>query len=268
MKKIWIVAILALLILAACTPKAPPAEKQAVPVAEKAPVEEKAPEPITAPEVGRVAPARPLPSERQQPPAPIPTVAKLETNPALRDLLKRADEKISSLQYLYGGTATNNLFLDTYMVKGTKMRIHKYPANYYVREGYYDNIYFDLGATTGVGCCVEQARCKSANVDNTGKKFDVDVSTLNVPQTPYQWTKQIPANAQIVGPQTFNQRSVTFIKYTDSDGSEVQMLIDDTYGVPHRVLMTDKNGNVIKHQFNDMVFNTLKDGDLAAPCAK
>jgi hypothetical protein len=88
-----------------------------------------------------------------------------------------------------------------------------------------------------------------------------------LPKTPYQWIKEVPPDAQIVGPQTVNSRSVTFIKYNQPDSSEVQMWVDDTYGVPHKVVV-DKGGNLIKYQFNDMVFNSLKDIDFVAPCAK
>jgi hypothetical protein len=118
----------------------------------------------------------------------------------------------------------------------------------------------------GVACCETQNRCKSHNIDNTGKKFDVDVSSHDVPKTPYQWIKEVPANTIIVGPQTFNERSVTNIKYTDSNGQETLMWVDDTYGVPHKVVVTDKNGNAITYQYNDMLFNGLKDADFNPPC--
>lgn len=256
-----------MLFLAACAP-AQPATKEAAPVAEKTPETVTTPAattPATSPEVGAKPPTRPLPSDRQvQPPSTeVKVESKINMNPAIRDLLKRADEKVSSLKFLYGGTDTQNLFLDTYMVKGDKMKVKKYSENYYVREGYYDNIYVNAA----VGCCEELARCKSFNVDNTHKKFDVDTSTLNLPKTPYQWVKEVPASAEVVGPQTVDGRSVTYIKYTDANGQPVQMWIDDNYGVAHKVLVTDKNGNDIKYQFNDMVFNSLKDADFTPPCA-
>src|SRR5574341_2109086 len=258
MRTIWVLGIMALLFLAASAPQAPPERKEVV----TAPVTEPA---VQEPETGRAPPVRALPSERQTappPPSEVVVTQKATMSPALRDLLKRADEKVSSIQYLFGGTDTSDLFLDTYLVKGTKMRIKTYEENYYVREGYYDNIY----VSEGVGCCEEASRCKSHNIDNTGKKFDVDVSMMKIPKTPYQWTKEIPADAQIVGPQTVNSRSVTFLKYNLPDGSEVQMWVDDTYGVPHKVVVV-KGGIQTKYQFNDMVFNSLKDTDFVPPCA-
>src|SRR5574341_1426408 len=119
MKAHWIIGILLLLLLAACAPQAMPERKEAAPLeAEKAPAVEKEPAQTEV----RTAPTRPLPSERvdTQPTTEVQVESKATMSPALRDLLKRADEKLSSLQYLYGGTDTNNLFLNTYLVKGTK----------------------------------------------------------------------------------------------------------------------------------------------------
>jgi len=217
------------------------------------------------PAAGRTPPSITPPSEK----VPAQTASQTETAPAktelspqIRDLLKRSQDKLTSMQYLYGGTDTGNLFLNTYLVRGDKMRIKPYEENYYVRDDYYDNVYVNLG----VGCCEVLSRCKSHNVDNTGKKFDVDVSKLDIPKTPLEWLKDIKSNAIVVGPQTFNSRSVTHIKYVQDDGKEVLMWIDDTYGVPHKVEIQVDGTVVEKHQFNDLKFNDLKDADFDAPC--
>jgi len=217
------------------------------------------------PETGREPPkpAGPLPSERHetvtQPAVKVETPT--EMNPALRDLLKKADEKVKSLQYLFGGSETGNLFLNTYYIKQDRMKIRLYQEDYYVRDGYYDTIY----VSEAIGCCEVQSRCKSHNVDNTNKDFEVDVSTLKVPKTPYQWLKEIPATAEILGPQTINDRSVTQIKYKNAAGEEFVQWIDQTYGVPHKIehMVGDTK---ITYQFNDMKFNQLKDADFDPVC--
>ncbi len=213
------------------------------------------------PETGRTPPAEPERTVSYVSNVTVVAPLKTEVNPQLRNLLKRADEKVSSLQYLYGGTMTSNLFIDTYQVKGASMKVKLYEEEYYVRAGYYDTIYVDQG----IGCCEKLSRCESHNVDNTKKKFEVDVGKLSIPKTPYQWAMEVPGDAKIVGPQTFNERSVTFVKYS-KDGIDVEMLVDDMYGVPHKVFLTYPNGDVIKHQFNDLKFNSLKDADFDAPC--
>ncbi len=258
MKKLWIVCALFIL-LVAC---APAAEKPAEEVTKEVVKEE--------PVVGRKPPVRALPSERVDegvvpaPSEPVSQPSEPSVSPELRDLLERADAKVSNLKYLFGGTDTGNLFTDGYAIKGTKLVIYKYKEDYYVREGYYDTVFVDTVAKTAVGCCIQPARCISHNVDNTGKKFDVDYASLNIPKTPYQWTKEVKSGT-IVGPQTFNSRSVTYVKSVRDDGAEVQLWIDDTYGVPHKVVVV-KDGQEKKYQFNDMTFNSLKDADFNPPC--
>jgi len=261
MKK-WIVALLFVMLMA-CTPAADTSADEVADKMIKEPTEPPV-EPVVKedkspdPEVGRTPPTRPLPSDREDTATTeVETAPKTEMSPQLKDLLKRADEKIKSVSYLYGGTETSNLFLDTYFIMGDKVKILKYDEDYYVLEDYYDNIY----VKEAIGCCEKQSRCVSRNVDNTGTPFDVDVSSLNIPKTPYQWSKEIPGDAQIVGPQTFNERSVTYIKYTQ-DGQEVQMWVDDTYGVPHKIIVGET-----RYQFNDMLFNNVKESEMIPPCA-
>lgn len=265
MKKI-IFTLLALLVLAmaACTAPAAKQTEQTQETVKETTQETTAPT-QTEPETGRTPPppAGPLPSERHETETtPTVTVEQpKEMNPALRDLLKKADEKITSLSYLFGGSETGNLFLNTYYIKQDKMKIKLYEEDYYVRDGYYDTIY----VADAVGCCEELSRCKSHNIDNTGKPFEVDVSTLKVPKTPYQWVKEIPADAQILGPQTVNSRSVTQIKYKNPAGEEIVQWIDQTYGVPHKVEHM-VGETKITYQFNDMKFNQLKDAEFDPIC--
>jgi hypothetical protein len=264
MKKI-LFTLLALLMLAmtACTA---PAEKTTEPTQEMEQTQEKTTAPTqTEPETGRTPPppAGPIPSERHETvtePA-VKVEQPKEMNPALRDLLKKADEKITSLSYLFGGSETGNLFLNTYFIKQDKMKIRLYEEDYYVRDGYYDTIYIN----DAIGCCEQLSRCKSHNIDNTGKPFDVDVSTLKVPKTPYQWVKEVPANAQILGPQTVNSRSVTQIKYKNPAGEDIVQWIDQTYGVPHKIEHMVGDTKIV-YQFNDMKFNQLKDAEFDPIC--
>jgi len=266
MKK-WMVGLLLLLILVACAPTEEPTKADEVAEklreAPKETVKETVERPAEKVEQPKVTPPAEEPMVEDKADEPTTEVVSTsgEMDPQLRDLLRRADEKLKSMQYLYGGTSTGNLFLDTYLVMGDNIKIETYEEDYYVREGYYDTIY----VTEGIGCCEEGSRCKSHNVDNTGIPFDVDVTLLAIPKTPYQWVKEVPANAEIVGPQTFKQRSVQFVKYMDGK-NEVGMLLDITYGVPLRVVIIDENGNEVKHQFNDMLFNNLKDLDFVPPC--
>lgn len=277
MKKMLIIGIVLLLITAiACSKESPSVDVEPgtdeVPVEQPEQAEATQPETqpmpetkpateTTEPEIGRTEPERPLPSERQTT-EPETTEAKQELNPKIKDLIQRKNEKLKSVQFLYGGTSTGNLFLNTYMLKGDQVKVRKFSEDYYVRDGYYDTVY--VGA--GLACCEEQARCKSHNVDNTNVSYVPTDADLNIPTTPMQWMDKIQANAKLVGPQTVDQRSVTYMVYTDKAGKEVHMWVDDTYGVPHKVEIREGDDLLERHQFNDMQFNGLKDEDFEPPC--
>ena len=260
----WIIGIL-LIALIACAPAEKPSEtmekpevmeKETTPV-EKTPTQTTPTEMTKQPTTTTTQPATTPPQETT---TQVVVEQKDTMNPQIKDLLKRVDEKVKSVSYLYGGTETKNLFLDTYYLKGDQVKIKKYSEDYYVKDGYYDNVYVNLG----IACCEELSRCRSHNVDNTGKTFEIDTSTLYMPKTPIQWAKEIPANAKVLGPQTIDERSVTYIQYTQ-DGVQYDIWLDDTYGVAHKVVVNTEQGP-ITYKFNDMNFNSLKDTDFDAPC--
>ncbi|PIN76054.1 hypothetical protein COV18_01370 [Candidatus Woesearchaeota archaeon CG10_big_fil_rev_8_21_14_0_10_37_12] len=182
-----------------------------------------------------------------------------EITPVIKDLLKRTEEKLTSMQYLYGGTETSNLFLDTYQVRGNKIKIKKYESDRYVREGEFDTQYIH----EGIACCEKLSRCKSHNTDNTNKKFEL--GEIYTPKTPTDWIKEITNDAKVLGQEVFDERSVTHIKYANN-GRTTEMWLDNSYGAPHKVTVTDSNDNLITYRFNDLTFNSLKDKDFEAPC--
>lgn len=282
MKRILILGIVLLLITAiACRQEVPAVDVE--PGTDEVPVEQdeqpetqpetteptEADEPAEAdqepePTVGRTEPERPLPSERQETEADTETAEpKKELNPKIKDLLKRKNDKLKSVQFLYGGTATGNLFLDTYMIKGEKVKVKKFSEDYYVRDGYYDTVYVN----EAIACCEEQKRCESHNVDNTNVSFEPSEKDMAVPKTPMQWMDEIQPNAEVIGPQTVDERSVTYLVYTNKQGQEVHMWVDDTYGVPHKVEIREGETMVEKHQYNDMRFNSLTEEAFEPPCA-
>jgi len=278
MKKICLIvfALFAVVLLLGCrpdvvTPPKPEAGEEAVAPAQ---VEE----PEAAPEKAVKEVKEPVKTEEpeekaeeEEAPGPAEPKVVVEDSEAssaeLKELLRRADEKVTSYSYLYGGPETAGYFKDTYVIKGDKMLIKVYEEDYYVQTDYYDRMYIDFATKTATGCCVTRNRCISHNVDNTVKVFELDLNAISIPKTPYQWVKEI-TYATIVGPETFDERSVTAIKYTRGDGTEVRMKLDDTYGMPHQVVIMKGEQQIAKYQFNDMVFNAYKDAEFVPPCVK
>jgi len=144
--------------------------------------------------------------------------------------------------------------------KEAKTKIKKYEEDRYVMKGYYDTVYVNMG----IGCCEKLSRCKSHNVDNTNQKFEIEVEKLNMPRTPMDWVKEVPASAIIVGPQTMDERGVTYITFT-KDGADYEMWLDDTYGAAHKVVITTDQGELV-YKYNDMKFNMLEESEFNPPC--
>lgn len=219
------------------------------------PAEEAAPEEVA--EEPKEVIVQPTPDEQPE----VIVESQADMDPKLRDLLKRSEEKLKSMSYLYGGPETQNLFLHTYHLKNGMTKIELYEEDYYVEDGYYDTIYLH----EGIACCEERKRCVSHNVDNTNKPFEINTSDIFVPKTPIEWTQQLPANAQVVGPQTLGERSVTFVTYIKDDKT-YELLIDDTYGVTLKADVIRGEDVIATHKFNDPTFNQMKDADFEPPC--
>lgn len=278
MKKILVVLTLVLM-LVACAPKEAPDYEMSDMENGEEPAEPAQPEPAAEPEkeekkeVGRTPPAYTPPSEKKRAPEPEPETKadskESDVDPALRDLLKRADEKVKSYSYLYRGPESGDVAKDTYYIKGDWIKVQYYEEDYYIRENETTHVYIDADAQTAYGCCEVPSRCFTPEQDLRNTRFVLDYAEEygDLPKTPYQWLQEIK-DAKIVGTETFNTRSVTVIEYDRPDGSTVHMKIDDTYGMPHQVVITSGENELARHQFNDMNFNSYSDSDFVPPCGE
>lgn len=175
----------------------------------------------------------------------------------------RADQKLKSYQYL-------ELILpdkkqpDTLFVKGTKIKVRLFEYDPYVPDTYFDTVYLDTVAKTALGRCENRKRCIWPRGDNTKKEWTGLSYDQYRRKTPYEWVKQVPAAARILGPEIHENRGTTKIEYDDA-GKLVQMWIDDTYGVPLEVRIVTSDGQETRYLFNDMQFNHLSDNDVKPP---
>jgi len=220
-------------------------------VAAPAPATTKTPTTTTAP---KTEAAKPVPQESTA----IVEQSK-EVSPELKALLETADRKLQSMAYLYAGPTTQNRFLNTYLVKGKYIKVDLYEVDPYVIDSYFDAVYLDTEAKTATGRCEDKKRCMSTNVDNTKKIFNVSYDDYRI-KTSYEWVKELTF-AEIVGPELMDGRGVTKVKYHDARSS-TEMWIDNTYGVPIKLVITYDDSTKETHQFKDYKFNTLGDADV------
>lgn len=266
MKKILgilVVLLVALLIVgcAAVKEEATPAPKETAP--QPAVQEEVKAPAVTAPAPTTTKPATTATAPAPTTPAPAetkPIVVQSETlSPALKDLLTKADRRVQSVVYTYAGPSTLGRFLDTYLIKGKYVKIDLYEMDPYVIETYFDTVYLDTEAKTATGRCEEKRRCISTNVDNTKKVFNVSYADYRI-KTPYEWVKEVTF-AELVGPEVMEGRQITRIKFSDAK-STTEMWVDDSYGLPMKIVVSLDGGTEETYLFKDYQFNTLSDADV------
>lgn len=194
----------------------------------------------------------PVKKETKEPAKTIPTV--------IKDIISRADTKLTSIVYLYGSAEHEGRFLNTYHVRGDKIKVKLYEDNYYVQADYFDTVYLDTSLKTATGRCENRRRCMSSQLDNTVKVFPATYDDYRR-KTPYEWLQDITAGAEMIGPEVVDKRSVQKIEYPKKD-HKVEMWIDKMYGVPLQVKIIYPNEEEEMYQFTNVQFNTLKEEDV------
>jgi len=194
---------------------------------------------------------------------PEPTV-KVESTPPqipekIQELITKSKTKIKSYQYLLSEPPENR-FLNTYFVKGDKIKVKIFEENAYKIGSYYDTIYLDLNAKTATARCENERRCSYAGEDYTRKVFEADYDEF-ITKTPTSWLDDLN-NAEIIGPEVVDGKSAIKIKSTC--GSKIiEMWLHITYGVPIKVAITASGMPTETYRYSDMAFNHLKDSDVA-----
>jgi outer membrane lipoprotein-sorting protein len=120
-----------------------------------------------------------------------------------------------------------------YHINGNKGKIVMPKFNLYPKgEPYFDTIYFGLNSKTARGYCEFRDICGVKKVD---PNEEVELPFAKYYQkNPYDWLKDIPLTAEIVGSEQIETRSTTVVKYKDA-GVEKKIWIDEFYGLPLRV---------------------------------
>jgi len=270
MKKIYLLIAMSLLLalLVACAPldfkQEGAAETEEV--SEEAPKEaakETVDEKVVEPKKEEIE-IEPLKKEETAP-APEPKKEETKTAPKelpaeLKSLLERADQKLTSMSYLYASPETSGRFLDTYHVRGDKIKVKLYEENYYMHKDYYDTVYLDTTKKTATARCESPRRCVFPDFDNTGRVFDDVEYDEYRRKTPYEWLADI-TTPELLGPEVVDKRSALKIQYPKDD-SRVEMWLDNSYGIPLQFKIIHPDDKEESYQFSNFQFNTLKEEDV------
>ncbi|MBI4016580.1 MAG: hypothetical protein HY363_02700 [Candidatus Aenigmarchaeota archaeon] len=201
-------------------------------------------------------------AEVENSPAPLGTAVIVEKteqmSPELRELLGKADQKVKSYKYLYSISADNK-FPHNYFIKGNYIKIKLFEVDPYIIDNYYDAVYLDTRNKKAYGYCENLKRCLGRDVDNTKKVFNLTYVDYRV-KTPYEFLKDI-AYAEIIGPEVVENRQTTKIRQANGD-ILTDIWLDETYGMPRRIRVTQGEKVLKTYNFADMTFNTVKDDEV------
>ncbi|MBD3361685.1 hypothetical protein GF358_02740 [Candidatus Woesearchaeota archaeon] len=259
-KIILLTSLLTILLLAGCAAEQPSTKPTAPQQKDTTVKVETKTQPQTQPqtqaqvetkeEIIKETPPEPEPTVTVEPPTQLPS--------RVEELITKAKTKVNSYKYLMKAPPENR-FLDTYFVKGDKIKIKIYEGNAYILGKYYDTIYLDKSAKTATARCEDERRCISRGEDYTKKVFNVEYDEY-ITKTPMEWLKEI-TNAKVIGPHVVNGVSTLKIK-TTKPGQIIEMWLHTTYGIPIKIEITESGKTTETYEFADTTFNNFKDADV------
>ncbi len=212
-------------------------------------------------------------AETESTPETKPKVAAKTLDPTkeVQELLQKMEDKIFSVKYMYGVppqiTERNTYFIqrkDMSGKEGNLIKIALYEYEPTRLEDYWDAVFLNPTEQTATLYCLDRTLCQSKNIDKLTEKKDANYEDYMV-KTPFDWAKEIPNNARIVGPEIVDGRTVTRFTYTTADGIKTDIWMDNTYGIPVQAEEITTDGTKLKYLFRDITFNMAKDEDFKPP---
>lgn len=192
---------------------------------------------------------------------PTKTIDDSKLTPELKQLLSKVGTEVKSYTYIYGEPPLNRL-LDTYYVKGDKIKIKLYEQDPYKIENYFDTVFLDTSEKTAKGYCLNKKRCILHAADNTKKVFDLNYEDYSR-KTPVDWAKEIQTG-EIKGKSVYESRSTVQVETKEGD-KMVSYWLDERYGLPLKIVIAYDDGSEEIYLFRDMTINSLKDQDVNVP---
>ncbi len=192
-------------------------------------------------------------------PEPIVQVAPSPQLPEkIQELITKAQTKVKSYKYLLSEPPENR-FLNTYFIKGDKLKVKIYEGNAYKVGEYYDTVYLDLAGKTATARCEDDRRCVYAGEDYTRKVFEADYNE-HITKIPTTWLDGL-TSAELIGPEVVQDNSAIKIK-TTRPGKIIEMWLHVTYGIPIQIAVTVSGKPTEMYKMADISFNNLKDSDV------
>ncbi len=149
---------------------------------------------------------------------------------------------------------------DKYFISKDKMKIDLYDVNLYNKRNYFDMVYLDMGAKTGVAYCEDRRHQRCVDSD---RRFDVAYEDFII-KTPKDWMLGLPADAHVVSSETVDKRLATVIEYANPDGTMTRLWADTFSGIPMQVItyQGEIENALEKYGFRDLSVNSVLSSDV------
>lgn len=252
---IMLISLLLIVLLAGCSAQKAAEPAQTAPTKPTLTVEQKT---ETKPTVQVETKEQVIERKTETPPT-VTVEPPVQISAKVQELLTKAETKVNSYKYLLSEPPENR-FLNTYFIKGSKIKVKIFEGNAYIIGKYYDTVYLDTAAKTATARCEDERRCVTSGEDYTRKVFEANYDDF-ITKTPIDWLNEI-TNAELIGPEVVNGVSAMKIKTTKGP-QIIEMWLHTTYGVPVKVAVTQSEQPTLIYQFTDSTFNHLKDSDVA-----
>ncbi|PIN73400.1 hypothetical protein COV20_04190 [Candidatus Woesearchaeota archaeon CG10_big_fil_rev_8_21_14_0_10_45_16] len=232
MKTVIIVLLIATMLLVSCSP------------AEELPQ----PEPVQQPAVEPAAvPSAPVETQPEE-----PQVKQQPLDPEIASLLAKSDE-IDSYGYAYSSRVRNqfeNYDTAAFSVYVNGNNIKKvYAAPQKLRDNiHYNEVFLDSDAMTAYGICTARS-IKCTGLENKAYKVEYNFERLRI--TPFTVKESVLSSAEIEQQGVFQNRKSSVLRFTDSDGNEERIWVDQFYGMPlkHTIFEVNDGDELVLKEF-------------------
>ncbi len=225
------------------------------PARQEPPARAREPAPSTQP---YTPPSQTAPSAPAAPTAPVSTGAYADQKVA--SLVQKARDKVESYSFLYQTSDNWDVIRDKYFIYKNKIKIDLYDVNLYNRRNYFDMVYLDMSAKTGVAYCEDRHHQRCIDPD---RRFDVAYEDFII-KTPKDWMLSLPADAHVISSEMRDQRLATVIEHANPDATVTRLWVDTFSGLPMQVItyQGEIENELEKYGFRDLSVNSVLSSEV------
>ncbi len=193
--------------------------------------------------------SNPAEQAAKQETAPVsePKLPKVSISPEVAALIGKTS-KVKSYSYLYHGPPNDALGIG-FAVAGTKGKVSLAKKEKLSDGNYYDTVFLNLREKAA------KAYCLSPDCTVEGPlqvEFDDYYKT-----TPFDFLANLTSGS-VSGTELLDNRKVSIVQYNDTLGMGGKMWIDNTYGLPIKVIF-----GKVKHEYRSFYFNTVTEEEVS-----